>query len=127
MTAFSSAVSEKGYVEMKLSGTLSKDNFDELKKEVEEAEHLVKTVSAEKKKKLRVSFDLTEFTGVYNVGAMMLMKEFSDTNRPYVLKTAVFGGPDLARVAADITIQIIQDPTIKLFKDKESALAWLDR
>lgn len=127
MAAFTAHINDKGYVEMKLSGTLSKDNFDELKGEVEEAKKLVKDTATAKHGMIKASFDMVDFTGVYNVGAMMLMKELADHNRPFISKTAVFGGPDLARVAADITIQLIQDPTIKLFKGKEEAIVWLDQ
>ena len=110
---------------MKLSGTLSKDNFDHLKEEVEAAKKLVKETSQSKKGMIKSLFDLTDFTGVYNVGAMMLMKELADHNRPYISKTGIFGGNDLARVAAQITVTMIQDPTIKMFNTKDQAILWL--
>ena len=110
---------------MKLSGNLTDDNFDELKVAVEKAKEIVKTYSEHKKGMIPVLFDLTDFTGTYNVGAMLAMKDMSDHNRPFTKKTAVYGGNDLARVAAELTIALIGDPTIKMFKAHDEALTWL--
>ncbi len=122
---FLAEIGSDGLVYMKLVGSLTKENYDVLKASVEHAKQLVKTLSEEKRGMVKVMFDMTEFTGTYNVGAMTLMKELADHNRPYVARSAVFGGPDLARVAADITISLIGDPTIKLFKEQMEAKEWL--
>ena len=125
MAPFSVKLDPDGYVSMRLEGDLSSENFDSLKETVEEAKSVVKKFSEEKRGMVPVLFDLSGFTGVYNVGAMMAMKDLSDHNRPFVKKTAVFGGSPLARVAAELTIEFINDPTIRMFQDRDSALEWL--
>lgn len=125
MAPFSVKLDPDGYVSMRLEGDLSSENFDSLKETVEEAKSVVKKFSEGKRGMVPVLFDLSGFTGVYNVGAMMAMKDLSDHNRPFVKKTAVFGGSPLARVAAELTIEFINDPTIRMFQDRDSALEWL--
>jgi acetylornithine/succinyldiaminopimelate/putrescine aminotransferase len=125
MAPFTVKLDPDGYIAMRLEGDLSAENFNALKDTVEEAKVVVKKYSEEKKGMVPVLFDLSGFTGVYNVGAMMAMKDLSDHNRPFVKKTAVFGGSPLARVAAELTIEFINDPTIRMFQDRESALEWL--
>ncbi len=125
MSPFTVKLDPDGYVSMRLEGDLSAENFNAVKDTVEEAKTIVKSYSDEKKGMIPVLFDLSGFTGVYNVGAMMAMKDLSDHNRPFVKKTAVFGGSPLARVAAELTIEFINDPTIRMFQDRDTALEWL--
>ncbi len=124
---FDVRLQEDGHISMKLSGTLTNENYEELKASVEEAKQLVKAQAKERRGMVKVLFDLSDFTGVYNVGAMTSMKEMADHNRPFVAKSAIFGGSDMARIAADVTVALIGDPTIKLFKTKEEAEAWLNK
>lgn len=125
MSPFSVKLDPDGYVSMRLEGDLSSENFNSVKDTVEEAKLVVKKFSEEKKGMVPVLFDLSGFTGVYNVGAMMAMKDLSDHNRSFVKRTAVFGGSPLARVAAELTIEFINDPTIRMFQDRDAALEWL--
>lgn len=53
---------------MKLSGSLTNENLEEVKGAVEEAKREVVRVHDEQGSKVRVLFDLSDFTGTYNVG-----------------------------------------------------------
>ncbi len=112
---------------MTLTGSLTNENFDELKTAVEEAKKVVIEESRGVRGSVRVLFDLSGFTGTYNVGAMTLMKELSDHNRPYTARTGIYGGPAAARVAAEITLALIGDPTIKMFNTRDEAVVWLKK
>lgn len=116
---------DQDVVSMRLVGTLDSTNFEILKSLVEGAKKMVKEESEKRGKKLPILFDLTDFTGTYNVGAMLAMKSLEEHNRPYSLKTAVFGGSAAAQVAAELTLELIGRDNLKLFKTKEEALAWL--
>ena len=118
---------DSGLVTMKLVGTLSEKNYDILKTQVEDAKKQVKELSLKKRGMIKIIFDLSDFSGVYNVAAMAAMKELGDHNKPFAAKTAVWGGSDLARIAADITIALIGNPTVKMFKTKEEADEWLKK
>lgn len=122
---FEVTLGEGDLVSMRILGSLDSTNFEILKSQVESAKKLVKEESEKRGRKLLILFDLTEFTGTYNVGAMLAMKGLEEHNRPYSLKTAVFGGSAAAQVAAELTLELIGRDNLKLFKTKEEALAWL--
>lgn len=110
---------------MRLVGSLDSTNFEILKSQVESAKKLVKEESEKQGKKLNILFDISEFTGTYNVGAMLAMKGLEEHNRPFSNKTAIYGGSAAAQVAAELTLELIGRDTLRLFKVKEEAEAWL--
>ena len=110
---------------MQLHGMLTDTNFEELKGNIDEAKKVVKDVynggvSA------KVLFDLTDFSGTYNVPSMLAFKELEAHNRPFVKKTALFGGSMAARVAAELTLELIGQDNLKIFKTRDEAHAWLN-
>lgn len=125
MQPFEVQLLEDGVVYMRLVGSLDSTNFEILKSQVETAKKLVKEESERVGHKLNILFDLSEFTGTYNVGAMLAMKGLEEHNRPFSNKTAVYGGSAAAQVAAELTLELIGRDTLKLFKNKEDAVAWL--
>lgn len=125
MQPFEVQLLEDGVVYMRLVGSLDSTNFEILKSQVETTKKLVKEESERVGHKLNILFDLSEFTGTYNVGAMLAMKGLEEHNRPFSNKTAVYGGSAAAQVAAELTLELIGRDTLKLFKNKEDAVAWL--
>lgn len=125
MQPFTVTLDTDGIIRMKLAGSLTEENKESLLATIEKAKALVKDTAGAQHAKARVSFDLTDFTGTYNVDAMLAMKGMADHNRPFIKKTAVFGGSSLAQVAAELTIELINDPTIKMFSTREEAESWL--
>ena len=124
-TPFIVETKEHGIVLMRLVGTLTDQNFDALKNGVEEAKKKVHEVYDQTKSMVRVLFDISEFTGTYNVGAMSAMVDLEKHNRPYVAKTAIFGGSQAARIATEVTVTLIGQPSLKMFTSKEEAEGWL--
>lgn len=125
MQPFSTVVLENGTVLQTLVGTLDDSNFEALKQQVEDAKRVVREASEAAGKPVDILFDLTTFTGTYNVGAMLAMKDLEKANRPYVRKVAVFGGPMAARIAAEITLALIGRENLNLFQGRAEAEAWL--
>ncbi len=123
---FDVALQDTDMVSMRLVGTLNDTNFEILKSQVEAAKKLVKSESEKRGHPLKVLFDLTKFTGTYNVGAMLAMKGLEEHNRPYTSKTAVFGGSAAAQVAAELTLELIGKDNLRLFPNREDALVWLN-
>jgi hypothetical protein len=118
-------VVEDGVVLMRLIGTLDGSNFDALKVEIEGAKKIVQTECEKRGGPVSVLFDLSNFTGTYNVSAMLAMKGLEEHNRPYVARTALFGGSPAAQVAAELTLELIGKDNLKLFATKEEGTAWL--
>jgi hypothetical protein len=122
---FDVSLGEGDLVYMQLVGSLDAVNLEILKMQIDAAKRLVKAESEKRDRKLRVLFDLTHFTGTYNVESMIAMKGLEEYNRPYLTKTAVFGGSAAAQIAAELTLEIIGRDNIKLFHSKEEAQDWL--
>ncbi len=116
---------EDGIVRMRLVGSLNSTNFEILKSQIESAKKSVKEESEKVGHKLNILFDISEFTGTYNVGAMLAMKGLEEHNRPYTDKIAVYGGSTAAQVAAELTLELIGRDSLSLFKTEDEALAWL--
>ncbi len=122
---FDVVLGERDMVYMRLIGSLDAVNLEILKVQVDATKKLVRSESEKRDRKLRVLFDLTKFTGTYNVESMMAMKGLEEYNRPYTLKTAVFGGSAAAQIAAELTLELIGRDNLKLFHSKEEAEDWL--
>lgn len=115
----------EGMVEMVLRGTLDAHTLPLLEKGVADAKRIVHDAYDQHKTPVRVLFDITDFSGTYHVQAMMLMKDLESHNRPFVEKTAIFGGSELAQVAAQVTVDLIGHPSLKVLKTREEAIRWL--
>lgn len=125
MAPFDVQISSDGPVTMRLVGSLDSANLEVLTRQVEDAKRAVRAESERRGVQLPILFDLSEFTGTYNVESMLAMKGLEEHNRPFVEKTAIFGGSPAARVAADLTLALIHKDNLKLFPTKEEAEAWL--
>ncbi len=121
------SVDAHGYLCLKLSGILNGENYDRLKKEVDDATSAVEKLYKEHQGIIRILLDISDFSGTYSLDAMVLMKKFAEHNRPFVYRTGVYGGTDAARVAAEITVALAGRDNIKFFKTKELAVAWLEQ
>ncbi len=124
---FATHEDEHGFVYMKLSSPLNDANFPELLQNVEGAKQIVHTMYTAKGEMLRCLFDISEFDGTYNVGAMTTMMDLEKHNRPMIQKTAIFGGSAAARIATELTVTMIGIPTIKMFETHEQAVEWLKK
>lgn len=122
---FDVALADGDVVEMRLIGSLDAVNLEILKMQVDSAKKLVKSESEKRDRKMRVLFDLTKFSGTYNVESMIAMKNLEEHNRPYVLKTAVYGGSPAAQIAAELTLELIGRDNLRLFPNRDEALEWL--
>lgn len=125
MDPFKITLNPGGFVYMQLIGSLDDKNFEALKVAVEGAKKMVRDEFDKQGHMVNVLFDLSEFTGTYNVGAMLAMKGLEEHNRPYVAKSAIFGGSPAAQVAAELTLALIGKDNLKLFGSRAEAEAWL--
>jgi hypothetical protein len=108
-----------GYIEVLVKGPQSYLSFDLIKRDVQQ---LTNKLQFENKPVLGL-VDLTEMTG-FNTGSNKAALEILEAV-PYT-KVALFGGNSAISTVTDLVIQAIgKGDRTRLFKDKESALAWL--
>lgn len=111
---------------MILAGSLSSEFIEPLKTSVRVATQMTKNYFEQKKQKVKILFDMTTFTGEYSIGAFEIMVSFARETKPFVERTACFGGPTIGLAAGEMVTTLSGRDNIKFFKTKEEALAWLN-
>lgn len=118
-------ISPDGYMLMTLSGGLSNDVAEPLRVSVRVATQMTKNYFSESGRKPRILFDMTTFTGEYSVATLEIMIEFAKETKPYVYRTACFGGPVIGQAAGEMVAALSGRDNIHFFKTRDEALAWL--
>ncbi len=113
-------------VHLALVGDLLEDKTDALVSGLTQAVAIISQLHDVQQKKVDVLTDMSQFDGQYSIKAFTAMVGFVNDTKPYVGKSAVFGGSDKGKMAAEMVIALAhRDNTIKVFPSKEEALAWL--
>ena len=113
------------YITLKFNGDISADKLEGFKKDLEYAEKLITENYKEKHQKLHILLDMANFSGTYNVESLNALVEFAKQNKPYVEKTASFGGSIKVKMAGEIAIALSDRDNIKMFNTKIDAIEWL--
>lgn len=110
---------------MKFAGDLSEDNMNDFEKGLGEASAVIVDCYHKENKKVHILLDMTEFSGKYNVASLTALTEFAKKNKPFVDKTASFGGSDTVKMAGEIVITLSGRDNIKIFNSEEEAKQWI--
>ena len=121
------SIGQENIVELKISGSLSLDRLPALRADIEKAELVIREMHDRTGRKVRVLIDITEFDGVYDVGAITAMTEFAKADERFVQRTASFGGPDNAKISGEVVTGLAGRNNIKVFASKADALDWLTK
>ncbi len=113
------------YILLKLNGDLVQDKVEQFRADLKEASTLITDQYYAHDKKLHILIDLTHFTGNYSLDSLSLLTEFAKNNKPFIEKTASFGGSYKIKMAGEIIVVLSHRDNIKMFDQKEEALAWL--
>lgn len=118
-------VDPEGYIVIQFNGDLVKDTVELFKKELADASEFIQKQHHEQGKSVRILLDTTHFTGNYELEALGALVAFAKTNKPFVLKTASFGGSDKVRMAGEAAIALSGRDNIHMFQNKVDAVMWL--
>jgi hypothetical protein len=95
------------YILLKINGDLVQGKVEQFKEDLAEASILIMGQWEVQKKQLHV------------------LTNFAKENKPYIEKTASFGGSYKVKMAGEIIITLSQRDNIKIFDKEEEAIAWL--
>lgn len=115
----------EGYIIIQFNGDLVKETVDVFKQELADASKFIEQQHHAKGGPVRILLDTTHFTGNYELEALGALVTFAKANKPFVLKTATFGGSDKVRMAGEAAIALSGRTNIHMFKDKVEAVMWL--
>ncbi len=119
-------VDENNMITISITGDLSEDKMESLVASLgESVQVIVDAFNAAGQKKVKVLVDLSQFSGKYVIKSFTEMVNFAIKTNPYVEKSAVFGGADKEKMAAEMVIALSHRDNIKVFDTKEQAIAWL--
>lgn len=118
-------IEPQDYIMIQFNGDLAKETVDVFKQELADASVLIQKQHHEHGKPVRILLDTTGFTGNYELEALGALVAFAKTNKPFVLKTATFGGSDKVRMAGEAAIALSGRDNIHMFQNKVDAVIWL--
>lgn len=112
-------------INIKVQGDVQKEVLAPLKIKILQAQKLIREIAVTEGK-AHILVDATEFTGVYDPECFMVFAEFLKTNREYVQKTAIFGGPQNMPLIIEALAAFGDRENLKTFLTKEEAIAWVN-
>lgn len=118
-------IAPSGVLTLTLAGDLSVERLPALRQGITAAEKQIQELSQERRARIHILLDMSQFSGVYDVGAMEAMARFARDNAPYIEKTAGFGAPVTGTFAGEIVAELANRDNIQFFPDEPAALAWL--
>lgn len=113
------------YITLKFTGDLGEKEMEMFKKDVADASSIIVDSYRDHSIKVHVLLDMTGFSGTYTLEALMTLTEFAKKNKPFIDKTASFGGSDKVKMAGEIVITLSHRDNIRIFNTKEEATTWL--
>ncbi len=121
------AVDEKGVLCTQLLGSITADNIVLLERDIETARAIVKEEYQKRGIQFKSLIDLSGFDGTYVPKAISALAAYMKGNKPFVFRSATFGGKEMTNLAANIVATIAGRDNLMFFKTKQEAEAWLNQ
>ncbi len=121
------SIDDEGIMRSQLHGSVTADRIPMLEQDIENCKSIVREEYQKRGLQLRSLIDLTDFEGTYVPKAISILAAYMKANKPFVLKSAAFGGKDMTNLAANIVASIAGRDNLMFFKSKEQAEAWIHR
>lgn len=118
-------VDEHGVLHTSLRGSITNDAIPMLEQDIANARAIVKEEYQKRGLQFTSLIDLTQFDGTYVPKAISILASYMKSNKPFVVRSAAFGGKDMTNLAANIVATIAGRDNLMFFKTKEEAEAWL--
>ncbi|MBP9757638.1 MAG: STAS/SEC14 domain-containing protein [Candidatus Pacebacteria bacterium] len=119
-------VTPEGMLYTRLTGSVTSENIDELRKEVATAKLVVYGEYQKRNAKFKSLIDITGFSGTYVPEALSILSELMRANKSYIEKSALYGVGDALTAAANIVTSFSGRDNLSFFQTKEEAVAWLN-
>jgi hypothetical protein len=121
---FHTEVINGNIVHVKISDATDEDGVGTLKTLLEKSHDLTVEIYNNTGDRIRGLIDLSDFTH-YSPKVVSIIAEVLKKNRPYVEKTATYGGTPFIRLAQETVYALAGRDNFGAFDTKEEALEWL--
>ncbi|MBP9757663.1 MAG: hypothetical protein KBD06_03630 [Candidatus Pacebacteria bacterium] len=119
------SVDEQGELHSSLTGSIPNEKVPQLEQEIAEAKALIREAYQRRNIEFRSLIDLTQFEGTYAPKAIAVLAAYMKANKPFVFRSAAFGGGDMTNLAANIVATMAGRDNLAFFKTREQAEEWL--
>lgn len=116
---------DNGVLHSTLVGAIPLERVPQLEQEIAEAKETVKAAYQKRSIEFRSLIDLTNFGGTYAPKAIGVLAAYMKANKPFVFRSAAFGGGDMTNLAANIVATMAGRDNLAFFKTREQAEKWL--
>ncbi len=124
-STITTTIDPQGYLLITFNGDLTTDTVDTFKKDLADASLIIQKQFEENHRQVKILLDVTHFTGNYATDALAALVAFAQENKPFVEKTASFGGTYKVHLAGEAAIALSGRTNIHMFDDKIDAVMWL--
>jgi hypothetical protein len=119
------AVDDHGVLHSSLVGAIPAERVPQHEQEIAEAKAIIKDAYQRRSIEFRSLIDLTKFEGTYAPKAIGVLAAYMKANKPFVFRSAAFGGGDMTNLAANIVATMAGRDNLAFFKTREQAEQWL--
>lgn len=119
------SVDQDKIIRLAIVGDLSEDKLEPLSISMYEFRKAVEGLYRQQNRGVKILVDLTEFSGKYAVKCFTELVDSAKLSKPYIAKSAIFGGSFKVKMAVEAVSALAQRENMKIFDTKEQALDWL--
>lgn len=120
-------VDDHGVIHTSLVGSIPGEKVAALEADIAVAKHTIRDAYQRRSIAFRSLIDLTKFEGTYAPKAIGVLAAYMKANKPFVFRSAAFGGGDMTNLAANIVATMAGRDNLCFFKTREQAEAWLSK
>lgn len=121
------SVDDQGVLHSELVGSIPVEKVPQLEQDIELCKRTVREAYQRRNIAFRSLIDLTKFEGTYAPKAISVLAAYMKANKPFVFRSAAFGGGDMTNLAANIVATMAGRDNLAFFKTREQAEAWLSK
>ena len=121
---FKVEVDQNNIIHLNLGNLDTHDSLSDLKEWAEDVKRIVMETYEKTNKKVLIAINITNLKK-YETDAFLILTSLMKANKPYVLKSATFGGEETIILAQKILCALSGRHNFEAFTTKEKALTWL--
>jgi hypothetical protein len=120
-------VDDRGVLHTSLVGSIPNEKVVALEADIAVAKQTIRDAYQRRSIAFRSLIDLTKFEGTYAPKAIGVLAAYMKANKPFVFRSAAFGGGDMTNLAANIVATMAGRDNLAFFKTREQAEVWLSK
>lgn len=110
---------------LKIDGELGEEEVREMPAKIASIQEMIVRAHSRSGHKISALVDISTFSGEYVAGAIEQMVKLAMHNKPFMERTAIFGGSEKAVMAGEAVVALSERDNFKFFSTESEAREWL--